>query len=120
MKFFLLMLKNLKRNLLRTILTSVAVMALVLLITLVWSILSFINQVTTEKSKDLKAIVSEKWQLPSMMPISYAATLSEGAARKDDDVRPTDSMTWSFYGGTLDPAKRTRENICFFFALDPY
>ena len=30
-------------------------------------------------------------------------TLGEGAARKPGDVRPTDSMTWQFYGGTLDP-----------------
>jgi putative ABC transport system permease protein len=28
-------------------------------------------------------------------------------------------MTWQFYGGTIDPGKRTRENIIFFFAMDP-
>ena len=26
-------------------------------------------------------------------------------------------MTWSFYGGTTDPAKRTRENMVFAFAM---
>src|SRR5262249_28911183 len=43
----------------------------------------------------------------------------EGAAQRPTDVRPADSMTWTFYGGTLDPAKRTRENTVFLFAMDP-
>jgi putative ABC transport system permease protein len=28
-------------------------------------------------------------------------------------------MTWQFFGGTLDPAKRTRENIVFLFCMQP-
>ena len=43
-----------------------------------------------------------------------------GPPRKPGDVRPTDdSMTWQFYGGTIDPDKRTRENIVFFFGMEP-
>jgi putative ABC transport system permease protein len=118
MKLFLLILKNLRRNLLRTTLTSVAIMVLVLVVTLVWTVLWFLDQVTAEKSKDFKAIVTERWQLPSQMPFAYAPSLSEGAARRPEDVRPDDSMTWQFYGGTLDPARRTRENLIFFFAMD--
>jgi putative ABC transport system permease protein len=119
MKLFVLILKNLRRNLLRTGLTSVAIMVLVLVVTLVWTVLWFLDRVTAEKSKDFKAIVTERWQLPSQMPFSYAASLSEGAARRPEDIRPDDSMTWQFYGGTLDPGKLTRENMVFFFAMDP-
>ena len=108
MKLFLLLLKNLRRNLLRTMLTSVAIIVLVLVVTLVWTVLWFLDMVTEEKSKDFKAIVTERWQLPSQMPFAYASSLSEGAARHPDDIRPDDSMTWQFYGGTLDPARRTR------------
>lgn len=111
--------KSLRRNLLRTILTSLATFVLVLVITMVWTVLYVLDAVTSEKTKDLKAIVTERWQIPSQMPFSYAATLSEGAARKEGDIRPQDAMTWTFVGGTLDPAKRTRENIIFFFAMDP-
>src|SRR5207249_2256122 len=64
-------------------------------------------------------IVTEKWQIPSQMPFSYGAELATGAARQPGDVTPQDSMTWQFYGGTLDPAHMTRENIVFFFAMDP-
>src|SRR2546421_682430 len=49
-----------------------------------------------------------------------AASLTEGAARKPGDVRPTDSMTWQFYGGTIDSSgKPTRENMIFFFGMEP-
>ena len=54
------------------------------------------------------------------MPYAYAVSLSEGAASKESDVRPSDHMTWSFYGGTLDPTKQSFENIVFFFVIDPY
>jgi hypothetical protein len=37
------------------------------------------------------------------MPLSYAASLGEGAARRPGDVRPVDSMTWQIYLGTTDP-----------------
>ena len=111
--------KSLARNKLRTALTGVATIVLVFIVTLIWSILWFLDLVTTEKVKDLKAIVTERWQLPSQMPISYANSLAEGAAARPGDIVPQDNMTWSFFGGTLDPAKRTRENILFFFCMEP-
>jgi putative ABC transport system permease protein len=114
-------LKSLFRNPLRTALTAAATMLLVFIVTLVWTVLWFLNQVMTEKSKDLKAIVTEKWQIPSQMPFSYGAALADGAARRPGDVKPQDSMTWQFYGGSLvqDASQRTRENIVFFFCMDP-
>jgi putative ABC transport system permease protein len=111
--------KSLGRNLRRTILTGLAIFVLVFVVTLIWTILWFLDMVTSEKSKDLKAIVTERWQIPSQMPISYAPTLEEGAAARPGDVTPSDHMTWQFYGGSIDPVKRTRENIVFFFCMDP-
>ncbi len=102
MKLFVLILKNLRRNLLRTTLTSLGTMVLVLVVTLIWSILWFLDSATSEKSTHLKAIVTEKWQIPSQLPISYAQSLSEGAVRNPGDVKPVDSMTWQFFVGTLD------------------
>jgi putative ABC transport system permease protein len=119
MKFLLLILKNVRRNLVLSSLTALGTMVLVLVITLVWSVLAFLDQATREKQRDLKAIVTERWQIPSQMPFSYASTLSEGAAREAEDVRPLDSMTWSFYGGALDLRNRTLENVVFAFALEP-
>jgi len=119
MKFLLLMFKNVRRNKLRSLLTAGATVMLVLVITLVWSILDFIDKATTEKEKDLKAIVTERWQIPSRIPFSYASQLELGGARNPGDVKPTDTMTWQFYGGLLDKTKMTRDNMLFAIALEP-
>jgi len=119
MKFFLLILKNIRRNLLLSSLTSLGTIVLVLVVTLVWSVLAFLDRATTEKQRNLKAIVTERWQIPSQMPYSYAQTLIGGAARDEGDLHPDDSMTWSFYGGTLDIRNRTLYNSLFAFALEP-
>ena len=118
-KYLRMIVKSLGRNLRRTILSGLAIFVLVSVVTLIWSILWFLDLVTAEKSKDFKAIVTERWQLPSQMPLSYGASLSEGAASRPDDLRPLDHMTWQFYGGTVDPTNRTREGIVFFFCMEP-
>jgi putative ABC transport system permease protein len=120
-KAVLFILKSLARNKVRTALTAVATGLFVLLVTMVWSVLWFLDLATQERSKDLKAIVTERWQIPSQMPFAYAQSLSEGAATKPTDVRPLDSMTWQFFGGTIDSpdAKPTRENMVFFFCMEP-
>lgn len=111
--------KSLRRNVVRTGLTSLATFVFVLAVTMVGTILYVLELVTTEKSKDFKAIVTERWQIPSQMPFAYAASLSDGGARKTGDAKPEDAMTWTFVGGTLDANKRTRENIVFFFGMEP-
>jgi putative ABC transport system permease protein len=113
-----LVFKSLLRNPLRTLLTGTATLLLVLVITLIWSVLWLLDLVTTERTKDFKAIVTERWQIPSQMPLSYERSLAEGAASKPGDVKPQDYMTWQFYGATLD-SKKSRENLIFFFCVDP-
>ncbi|MGA2253943.1 MAG: ABC transporter permease [Thermoguttaceae bacterium] len=121
MKLLLLIVKNVGRNSVRSILTALGTMVLVLVVTLVWSVLHLIDLVTEEKSHDLKAFISERWSVPSRLPYSYGSSLGEGAARKDhpEDARPTDSMTWQFYGGTLDPKNPSMKSIIFCIACEP-
>ncbi len=118
-KYILLIGKNLRRNLLRTTLTALGTMVLVFVVTLVWSVLDLLDGVMAEKSSNLKAIVTERWQIPSQMPFAYALSLGEGAAREPGDVRPQDSMTWQFFGGALAPGVRSREDLVFAFAMEP-
>ena len=119
MKFILLMFKNVRRNWLRSFLTGMATIMLVLVITMVWSILDFLDAATREKEKDLKAIITERWQIPSRMPFAYVSELERGGARNPGDVQPTDSMTWQFYGGTLEKDKFERSNMLFAIAMEP-
>jgi len=114
-----LIVQSFRRNIVRSTLTSLAIMVMVLVVTLVWSVLNLLDRVTSEKSKDFKAIITERWQIPSQMPYSYVSGLARGGARSETDLVPMDSMSWTFYGGTIDPVNRTRENIIFFFAMDP-
>ena len=118
MKFFLLIIKNLRRNKLRTSLTCLATMVLVFVVTMVWTIVYFLNDLTEQKKGNLKAIVTEKWNFQSQMPLSYIPPLSEGAARGEGDVKPKDSMAWLFYVGTIDVEKHTRDSEVFLVALD--
>lgn len=119
MKLLLLILKNLRRSPMRTLLTAVGTMVLVFVVTGLWSMLHLIDEATAEKNQNLKLIITEKWELPSRMPMAYVPTLIEGAAEQPGDARPLDWMTWTFYGGTLDPQNRTPDNTMFCFAMEP-
>ncbi len=121
MKYLLLIYKNVGRNLLRSLLTAMGTMVLVLVVTLVWSVLRFIDRATEEKSKDFKAIVTQRWTAPSRIPYYYVDKLKDGAARKDhpEDVRPTDWMSWQFFVGTLDKEHQSFRNTIFGLACDP-
>jgi putative ABC transport system permease protein len=119
MKFLILIFKNLRRNLVRSMLTSAGIMVLVFVITLIWSILGFLDEATSEKTSNFKGIVTEKWSIPSQMPFSYANTLESGASREDNDVKPIDSMTWQFFIGSIDKANMGFNSFIFAFCMEP-
>src|SRR5262245_16785960 len=121
-KYFRFIYKNVRRNLLRTALASMAIMVLVFVVTLVWSILVPLDGFLSEKVSDIKAIVSERRQATSQLPYSYAVTLERGAPSQDGDmvIKDEDSMTWSFYVGFTDPDKNkwSLDNFVFFFVME--
>ncbi len=120
LRFLLIMFKNLRRNLLRTSLTYLATFVLVVIFTMIWSVLYWLDNFSKEKAKPPKLIVQEKWQANSQLPFHYAASLEEGASRRrPGDVKPQDAMTWQFYIGTVDPAKQTRESLVPCIAMEP-
>src|SRR5207237_6355021 len=118
MKFFLLILKNLRRNKLRTSLTCLAVMVLVFVVTMIWTIVYFLDDLTNQKKGNLKAIVTDRYMVSGRMPMSYIGPLSQGAYSKPGDKVAKASMAWQFYIGTLDIDKKTRENMVALCAMD--
>src|SRR5215831_6656569 len=68
LRFTLIAIKNLRRNLLRTCLTYMATYVLVMIVAAIWSVLYFIDLWSTEKSQNVKVIVSDKWQADSHLP----------------------------------------------------
>jgi putative ABC transport system permease protein len=121
-KLFLLVIKNLGRNPLRTGLTAIAIAVLVLMVTLIWTVVQAIDAMTEERSRDLKLIVAERWKNPSMMPLTHAYYLNPQKRQfilNKRDVGPDDFMTWSFYLGTTEKWKLTVDNWAFFFVMSP-
>jgi putative ABC transport system permease protein len=121
-KFAVMIFKNLRRSLVRTSLTYLATFAGVIVVAMIWSVLAFLDGVMAEKSKDVKVIVTERFQVPSQMPPSYEAGLAAEATGLSPDHaadRKKDLMSWTFVGAATDLNNRTLENILFFFATEP-
>jgi putative ABC transport system permease protein len=121
-KFAVMMFKNLRRNLVGTSLTYLATFAGVFVVAMIWSVLAFLDNVMTERAKDVKVIVTEKFQIPSQMPPSYEARLAAEATALPNGLaanRDRDLMSWSFVGASTEPNVRTFESMVFFFALEP-
>jgi len=118
-----LIIRSLSRNMLRTGLTYLAIFVLVAVITLIWSILGFLDLATSEKASNLKAIITEKNQIPSQMKPAHEGTLRAMIAELPEKNRPKngddDIMTWAFVGGSLDPKNRTPQNSLFMFCMEP-
>jgi putative ABC transport system permease protein len=127
-RLFLLGIKNLRRNMLRTSLTAVAIGVFATVITIIWTIIYFIDLITVERAKDLKIIVTYKWSVPSQLPMTHGDYLNPSSpkflpefvdANGKKLYGPNDFMTWSFYGGTTDPNKVTPDTLIFFFVMNP-
>jgi putative ABC transport system permease protein len=121
-RLFLLMLRNLWRNPARTGTTGFAIAALVVMVTLVWTVVDALDAVTRERSRNMKLIVAERWRNNSMMPLAHAQYLNPGLPQfilDRRDVGPDDYMTWAFYFGTTEKWQLTQENWAFFFVMNP-
>jgi putative ABC transport system permease protein len=126
-RVFLLIIKNLRRNPARTGVTALAIAVLVMMVTLVWTVVHSVDAITSERSRsersrDMKLIVAERWRNNSMMPLSHAQYLNPQMPQfilDRRDVGPGDYMTWGFYFGTTDKWQLTQDNWAFFFVMNP-
>src|SRR5438105_669853 len=102
-----LVFRSLRRNLLRTALTYVALFVLTGMLTFMYGIIQGIERFTTEKEGAQMVIMSEKFGLPSMMPPGYAHRLKAvireqlPAQYRPDDV-DKNFMTWTFVVGSTE------------------
>lgn len=122
-KLLRLGLKNLWRAPVRTLATTSATLVLVFMIVMIWTVLYGLDRETREKAKDFKIIVTERWQVPSLLPATHANYLDPKSPQLLSDLQgeygPNDFMTWSFYGGSMDASKRLARDVVFFFVMNP-
>jgi putative ABC transport system permease protein len=119
-----LVFRSLRRNLLRTALTYVALFVLTGMLTFLYGIVASIAEFTRDKEGAQMVIMTEKFGIPSQMPPGYSAQLKSVIRDKlPPEHRPKDVdknfMSWSFVVGSLDLTKLTQENSIFLFAMDP-
>src|SRR6476620_9824484 len=65
MKFLLLIVKNLRRNKIRTVLTGLTVVILVAMFCLIFTMVQFFDGFLRDKSKDVKLIITDRYRIPS-------------------------------------------------------
>jgi putative ABC transport system permease protein len=122
-KLFLLIFKNLRRNLLRTGLTAAAIIVLAVIVTLIWTVIRNLDMATEDKAQDFKLIITERWQQPSQMPMTHAYCLDPDDSRFMPELRGLigkgDFMTWSFFGGSTDKDQVSFDRLIFFFCMNP-
>ena len=122
-KICLLFLRGLRRSLLRTSLSYLAIFILTFVLGGLYTIVNFLNFITTEKSNNLKVIMTEKYSIPSQMPPGYERRLMDLVKELPKELQPTngadDIMSWSFVGATTDANNPRPENVIFLFCLEP-
>lgn len=123
-KLVLIMFRGLRRSPLRTSLTYLALFVLTAVLVFLYTILTFIGNVTTEKEANFKAIVTHKTIIPSQMPPGYYDRFKRLVLEDlPPDMRPVngenDIMSWSFVGGSTDPVNKRMDNALFMFCMEP-
>jgi hypothetical protein len=80
MRFLLLVLKNLRRNVVRTAVTGSALVVLGVVAILIGAVFSSLDRLTSTSARNFKMVVRSRWRIPSLMPLAYLEPLSRGAA----------------------------------------
>lgn len=97
--FVLLVIKNLGRNKVRTGLTALAVIVLVMICALVTNVTERIRHMVEAEASKSKLLVEERWVIPSQVPLRYVPEIAR--------IPGVDNWTtWNMYGGFLDASKR--------------
>lgn len=124
LKVVVIMFRGLRRSMLRTSLTYLALFVLTLVLCLIYAVLYMIGYATSEKEANFKAIVTHKTTIPSQMPAGYYDEFRRLCLEKlPPDMRPAngdkDIMSWSFVLGTTDKVNPRKDTMVFLFALEP-
>jgi putative ABC transport system permease protein len=100
MKFFLLILKNLRRNKLRTTLTALAVTVMVTICAEMMTVLFWVHEHVRTQASQSKLLVSERWVAPSRIPARYLSLLTRQEGVEDWTL-------WNLYSGFLDASRQS-------------
>ncbi len=103
-KLVVLILKNLRRNRMRTVLTVLAVTVMVTICVEMRTILGTVSGHVEAESGQSRLMVTERWVVPSRIPVRYLPVLS-----RLDGVE--DWTTWNTYPAFLSEARQADQEV---------
>lgn len=125
MKLLKLILKNLMRNKVRSILTLLAIFLLVAIFTLIATVIRFLDDQMTEQSKDVLAVITERYHIPSRFDRKYIDDISSTGSILNSNLSNIDGFhsektnIWHFVIFTLDPTMQDKDKFFFTIACLP-
>ena len=121
MKLLKLILKNLLRNKIRSILTLLAIFLLVAIFTLIATVIRFLDDQMAEQSKDVLAVITERYRIPSRFDRKYIDDISSTGSILNSNLSNIEGFhgektnIWHFVIFTLDPTMQDKDK--FFFSI---
>jgi putative ABC transport system permease protein len=125
MKFLPLVFKNLWRSKLRSSLTALAVVFLVAVFSMVATVLNFLDMVMTERNKDIRVVVTNRFRIPSRFDRSWVDKIAYPQYELSQELRQVPGFhadkcnLWHFIVFTLDPEMKDNNQIFFLIATLP-
>jgi putative ABC transport system permease protein len=124
MKLLLLTLKNLRRNPLRAGLTSLAVVVLVALFGIIFSILGFLDRAVADRTGDVPVVLTERYRIPSRFDRRFLEQVVQPTHLNDElkqaaGFQSEKHTLWHFIGFTLDPDMKNKDLQFFVIATIP-
>jgi putative ABC transport system permease protein len=119
-----LILKNVYRNKLRSILTTLAIFFLVAVLTMVGTVLRFLEDSMAEKEKDIKLIITERSDMDSfsqryLEDIVRSDSQLNGILRTIPGFEPDLYASWNFVAFSLDKLFKEKDQFLICVATQP-
>ena len=87
MKLALLVFKNLRRNRVRTALTGLAVLFLVVIFSMIVTVLRFLQMVVTAKATDVPVVITERYRFPSRFDRRFMEQIVHPGSSLNDELK---------------------------------
>jgi ABC-type lipoprotein release transport system permease subunit len=125
MRFFLLILKNLQRNRLRSLLTALAVVALVFVFSMINTFMRVFTGALAEKSKDVNVMLSGRYRMMAAFDRSYMDRMVTSGTSLNRQLTQIPGFhadkynIWHFAAFSIDPEMKNQNLVFFVLACLP-
>lgn len=125
MKFLKLVVKNLQRNKVRTVLTTLAIVALVAIFSMIASVFTFLDRSLRAKAADVPIVLTERYRIPSRFDRAFLDQIVMSGSTLNTQLNQVPGFhnenhtLWHFIGFSCDPEIKDKDLIFFCIATLP-